>query len=85
MSMGKDLNTSTTRRIEHFGSVRHMVKNHMSVIIAFSQLLEQDLHKQSIDQSVMLSHVAKISTRAKKMVEEIDQVLSEETASLLEE
>lgn len=83
--MVKDIKRSASKRVEHFSHVRHMVKNDMSVIIAFSQLLEQELKGQAIDQATALSHIAKISNRAKKVVGEIDHVLSEDTATRLDD
>lgn len=82
--MVKDSTSSTARRAEHFSSVRHMVKNHMSVVIAFSQLLEQELEKKSIDRDAARAHLLRVSDRAKKLVEEIDTTLSEEVASRLD-
>lgn len=66
--------------ISHFSDVRHTVKNHMSVVLAFAQLLQIELSKKNPDPKLAIEYLEKVDKRAKQTVEEIDKDLSEQKA-----
>lgn len=64
----------------HFSQVRHQVKNDMSVIIGFAQLLEVEIKKscgESEYTDTLLQKLRTIDQRAKKVVREIDVNLAD--------
>jgi hypothetical protein len=68
---------------DYFSEVRHGIKNHMSVVLAFTQLIEVELAKLKGDKSTIESYLEKISKRAHKVVDQVDIDLSEDVATRL--
>ncbi len=72
--------SSLTELVEHFAEVRHQVKNDMSVIIGFTQLLQIEIERtcgktESVEK--LLQQLKIIHQRARKVVEEIDVNLAD--------
>jgi nitrogen-specific signal transduction histidine kinase len=59
--------------------LRHDLKNHLSVIIAFAQLLHRELPNLPHEKAIEL--IQKIEERAQKIVKEIDVNLADEVSS----
>lgn len=75
--------SSPTDLATHFAEVRHKVKNDMSVIIGFTQLLQGEVQKACAKSDAVekiLQQLKIIDQRAKKVVEDIDTSLADPEA-----
>jgi hypothetical protein len=63
---------------DNLAQIRHAIKNHMSVIIAFTQLTQATLQKNKTSSEQVEQFLTTIDQRARKVVDEIDHSLRPE-------
>jgi|GEM_PF-2538918 len=77
----KDNNEVILVQKQRLRDIRHTLKNHLSVILAFNQLIQVEIEKNHIVTDQLKEYAQKVEQRAKKMVSEIDDQLNEQLAN----